>query len=96
MQRGHLIRPTRRTLFIPLWRVEIILSTERWSLAYSHVVGEVVFFLYVRVETVRHFVEIIFADAANETIGLHVLFDTFQLVTQLSERVDDQTFNASV
>jgi len=55
-----------------------------------------VFFLYVRVETVRHFVEIIFADAANETIGLHILLDTFQLVTQLSERVNDQTFNTSI
>jgi len=63
---------------------------------YSHVVGEVVFFLYVRVKTVRHFIEIIFADAADKTIGLHVFFDAFQLVTQLSERVNDQTFNTSV
>lgn len=52
--------------------------------------------LHVRVETVRHFVEVVLADAADETVGLHVLLDAFQLVTQLSERVDDQTFEHNI
>lgn len=51
------------------------------------------FFLYVCIKTMRNFVEIIFADTADETIGFHVLLDAFQLVTQLSERVNDQTLN---
>ena len=57
----------------------------------SHVVGEVVLLLDVRLEAVRHVVEVVFADAADEAVGLHVLLHRLQLVTQLAERVNDQT-----
>lgn len=49
-------------------------------------------FLDVGVEAVWYFIEIIFANTADETVGLHVFFDAFQLVTQFSKRVDDQTY----
>jgi len=97
------VRDTKETIHLSDLTYYIVVEGENnmrcwWLLVriYSHVVGEVVFFLNVRVKTVRHFVEIIFTDAADETIGFHVFFDAFQLITQLSERVNDQTFNTSV
>lgn len=47
--------------------------------------------LDVRVETVGHGVKVVFANAANEALGFQVLLDAIQLVTQLTESVDDQT-----
>ena len=49
--------------------------------------------LHVGVEAVRHCVKKVFAYAANEAVGLHVLLDALQLITKLSESVDNQTCN---
>lgn len=60
-------------------------------MCYSHVVGQVVLLLHVSVKAVRYFVEVVLADTADETVGLHVLLHAFQLISQFTERVNDQT-----
>ena len=61
------------------------------AMAISHVVGQVVLLLDVCLEAVRHVVEVVLADAADEAVGLHVLLHRLQLVTELTESVNDQT-----
>ena len=47
----------------------------------------------VRIKTMRDAVKIVFADAAYETVGLHVIDDALQLTTKLSESINDQTWD---
>lgn len=58
-------------------------------------VGKIVLFHDVLFETARHFIEIIFFIATNETVGLHFLGNRLQLATKLTEGVDDQTLKNS-
>lgn len=39
-----------------------------------------------------HLIKVVFIDAAYEAVWLHILFDGLQLVTEFTERVDDQTY----
>lgn len=41
----------------------------------------------------RNFIEIVFSNATNETVRFHVFFDRFELITKLSESVNNQTLN---
>lgn len=43
------------------------------------------------VKAVRNAVEEIFADAADEAVGLHLIVNALQLVTKLTEGINDQT-----
>lgn len=58
----------------------------------EHVIGQIVFLLYVCIESVRHFIEIILSYATNEAIRFHVLFNALQLITKLTERINNQTW----
>lgn len=59
----------------------------------EHVVRQIVLLLDMRVEAMRHYIEKVFAHATYETVRLHVLLHRFQLITKLTECVDDQTLN---
>lgn len=52
------------------------------------------FLLHVRIEPVRYFIKVILSYTANKAVGLHVLFDTFKLITKLTKGVDNQTCNS--
>ena len=57
------------------------------------IVGQIMLFLNVCFETVRHTVQVARVQAADEAIGFHRLLHTLQLITKLAESVDDQTLN---
>lgn len=40
-----------------------------------------------------YLIKVILAYATNEAVGLHVLLDRFQLITKLTESVNDQTLD---
>ena len=61
------------------------------NIEHSHVVGQVVFLANVDIKTVWNRVEVVAGHPADEAVALHVLFDALQLITKLTERVDDQT-----
>lgn len=47
----------------------------------------------VHIEAMRHRIEVVATYAADEAVALQVLLDRFQLISQFTERVDDQTCN---
>lgn len=57
-----------------------------------HIVGKIVFFLYMSFESMRYFVKVLFSDAADETLGLQVLLHLLQLVSKFAKSVDDETW----
>jgi hypothetical protein len=45
----------------------------------------------VSVKAVRYFIKVVFSYSTDEAVGLHVLLYALQLVTELTEGVNDQT-----
>lgn len=48
-------------------------------------------FLHVNIKTVRHAVQVVFANAANEAIVLQFVLNALHLVSQRAESVDNET-----
>lgn len=61
----------------------------------EHVVGKVMLLLNVCIKPMRNFIKVIFPYATYEAIRLHVLFNTFQLITKFAESVNNQTLDDS-
>jgi len=59
----------------------------------EHVVGEVMFILDVSLKSMRHFIEVVLANATYEAGRLQVLLDLLQLISELSKGVNDQTLD---
>lgn len=57
----------------------------------EHIVCQVMLFGNMCIKAVRYCVEIVLANTAYETVGLHVIRHRLQLITQLAESIDDQT-----
>merc|ERR1711915_920353 len=55
----------------------------------EEIVGEIVLFLNVDIESVRYPVQIVFAYAADEAVVPQLVLHALQLVTQRAERVND-------
>lgn len=49
------------------------------------------FSLHVRIEPMWNLIKVVFIDAAYKAVGLHVLLHGLELVTELTEGIDDQT-----
>merc|ERR1719464_824355 len=59
----------------------------------TQIIGQIVFLLHVDIKAVWHTVQIIFANAANETIVLQFIIHTLHLVAECTESVDNETLN---
>merc|ERR1711997_423065 len=59
----------------------------------EQVVGEVVFLLDVSLEAVRDLVQVVFTDAADETVPGQLVLHALQLVTERTEGVNDETLD---
>ncbi len=56
------------------------------------VISQIVLLLYVRIEPVRDRIKVILSNTADEALGLEIFFNAVQLITQLAESVDNQTY----
>ena len=74
----------------------ILSAAESWFVLYLHVVRQVMFLWGMCVETVRHLVEVIVCNCADETFCFHVLPDLLLLVTELPEGINDKTCNERI
>ena len=57
----------------------------------EQVVCQVVLPLHMDFHPVGHFVQVVFADAADEAVVLQLVVDALQLVSQRAKRIDDET-----
>merc|ERR1711971_522453 len=85
-------------LFIHVPHIGFLASIFSWILTdqvhqEKRIIGQIVFLLHVDIKAVWHTVQIIFANAANETIVLQFIIHTLHLVAKRTESIDNETLN---
>ena len=57
------------------------------------VISKVVFFFNVNVKSMRHFIQVIFADSANEAVVFQFILNSIQLISKSSKCINNETWN---
>lgn len=86
----HQEEPSKGVIFsrVKLQRVAVDLFV--W---YLQIIGQVVLFLHMDIESMRNLVQIILSNPANEAIVFKLVLHSLHLITKRTKRINDETWS---